>query len=469
MTELSSAPFSEMTEEELLAAARDQSEGARAELFARHWDKCVAIAISLVGPNDAEDLAAEAFSRALAQLQRGKGPEVAFRPYIVATLRHLRIDRARKGSDLLIDDFSGTSLEPALADGAEERADAHLIRRAFNSLPERWRLTLWHTAVEGESLGQLAQRLGSNPNSIAQLNFRAREGLRRAYLAEYVAASSSECEPFAELLPKHARDGLSQAQQKSLELHLQKCAPCRLAVGELRQVNAGLGAVLLPAIAGVALTKESDALAGGASGAAAVQAGHAGLVKGLIVTGVVAAGVAGVLLWPGGSEPSPTATPPTTALSKPTSTPTPARAVPTKAPSPKVSEVPSTATPTPSPAASTPPPEPLTLGKATTEKLTSAAGGWAHVSVPVTAPKADLRLLVTGDNLESYELHSDAEFGHWNCRKAGGPLVCLLPAATPGTRSFAIDVLPKKKGPVNLELQLSSGDVVLEPMRVQVP
>lgn len=53
---------------------------------------------------------------------------------------------------------------------------------------------LWHAVVLGESNDQVTQRMGTNANAIGVLSFRAREGLRQAYLTEHLRdANDPEC------------------------------------------------------------------------------------------------------------------------------------------------------------------------------------------------------------------------------------------------------------------------------------
>ena len=57
-----------------------------------------------------------------------------------------------------------------------------MIARAFASLPERWQAVLWHTEIEGARPADVAPLLGLTANGVAALAYRAREGLRQAYL-----------------------------------------------------------------------------------------------------------------------------------------------------------------------------------------------------------------------------------------------------------------------------------------------
>ena len=74
--------------------------------------------------------------------------------------------------------------------------------QAFASLPERWQLVLWHTEVEGRSAAEVAPILGLAPNAVAALAYRAREGLRQAYLNAHIHAGPPEaCRPTIDRSP----------------------------------------------------------------------------------------------------------------------------------------------------------------------------------------------------------------------------------------------------------------------------
>ena len=64
---------------ELISAVRGGDVDAYGTLFERHVDAARRLARQLVSPGDADDLVSEAFVKVLGVLQRGGGPDVAFR------------------------------------------------------------------------------------------------------------------------------------------------------------------------------------------------------------------------------------------------------------------------------------------------------------------------------------------------------------------------------------------------------
>jgi hypothetical protein len=68
-----------------------------------------------------------------------------------------------------------------------EGEDRSLASRAFARLPERWQEALWHTEIEGLSPADAAPLMGLSPNGMSALAYRARGGLREAYLQVHLA------------------------------------------------------------------------------------------------------------------------------------------------------------------------------------------------------------------------------------------------------------------------------------------
>lgn len=211
---------------------------------------------------DADDLVSEGFSRVLAALQRGRGPEIAFRPYLLSTVRRLAYDRTdREQREAPV---AHELDEPATLDGdpVVDGFERDTAAAAFASLPERWRMVLWHTEVEGQSPAEVAALLGIKPNAVAALAYRAREGLRQAYLSQHQPTPNrvrAECRTTRDRLAAHVRDGLTAAQDAKVREHLESCDDCRAAYLELASVNTSfrglVGVGLLGPVAGAYLAE----------------------------------------------------------------------------------------------------------------------------------------------------------------------------------------------------------------------
>ena len=69
-------------------------------LFERHTDAARRLARQLVPSSDSDDLVSEAFAKVLVVLQRGGGPDLAFRAYLFTAIRRLHVDKVRAASRL---------------------------------------------------------------------------------------------------------------------------------------------------------------------------------------------------------------------------------------------------------------------------------------------------------------------------------------------------------------------------------
>ncbi|MFD3512457.1 sigma-70 family RNA polymerase sigma factor [Streptomyces sp. NPDC058657] len=245
----------------------------------------------------ADDLTAEVFARTLQAVRGGSGPEHAVRAYLLTTVRRVAATWAKTTRrEQLVEDFavfaaqaartSEVSDDDTLDLGADVRAmheaEQTLAMQAFRSLPERWQAVLWHTTVEEESPSTVAPLFGLTANATAVLASRAREGLKQAYLQAHVSTSltaGGDCAQYADRLGAYARGGLRMRAERGLRKHLEECAKCRLAAGELRDVNAGIPALLPVAVIGWVAAgysvKAAGVVAGGAAGAAGAGAAAA--------------------------------------------------------------------------------------------------------------------------------------------------------------------------------------------------
>ena len=307
-------PAMPLTDAELIARTRTGDMTAYDELYRRHLDGAQRVARVVTGSNDeAQDVVSEAFTRVLDRLQRGGGPEGELGPYLNTIVRRLAIDRYRASRrDGLPADPTLFEVMPETDDPIARSTDRDLVRRAFETLPDRWQQVLWHTEIEGRTPATLAPTLGSTPNAVAALAYRAREGLRQAYLAVHLSADiPAECRPYVPKLAAYVRSTLSPREDEWVAAHVEHCPHCRDRRDELMLLVADLRGVLWPAlllpvvlggtkaaaaVTGAAAAGVMGAKAGAAAGAGGAKAGT-GAAAGTESTKVggvgAAAGVAG--------------------------------------------------------------------------------------------------------------------------------------------------------------------------------
>lgn len=238
-------------------------------LYDRHVDAARALARQLARSGaDADDLVATAFTRLLAVLRAGRGPTEAFRAYLLTSLRHLAYDRRRdeRRVDLTDDIGDVVGIDPErtivpFADPAVAGLERTLAARAFATLPERWQAVLWHLEVEGDSPADIAPLFGLTANAVSALAYRAREGLRQAYLQEHLSSGSPGSahrdrrhRETQQRLGAYTRGGLARRDAIRVETHLAECAECRALAAELREVNSGMvRSVVAPLVLGAGL------------------------------------------------------------------------------------------------------------------------------------------------------------------------------------------------------------------------
>ena len=237
---------------ELITAVRSGDADAYGILYARHCDAARRVARQITpSPADVDDVVAETYARVLAAIRRGGGPAAAFRPYLVTAARRVALDHLR-GQRTQVPTDDAELLDPGepFVDLAEASLERSLVARAYSSLPERWSAVLWHTEIEQARPAEVALLLGISPNSVAALRYRAREGLRQAYLQMHLSRVRAECQPAAGKLGAYVRGALSRRDTRQVVGHLSQCGDCTAAHAELVAINETLRGVLAPAILG---------------------------------------------------------------------------------------------------------------------------------------------------------------------------------------------------------------------------
>ncbi|GAA1566843.1 hypothetical protein GCM10009678_57190 [Actinomadura kijaniata] len=365
----------------LIARIRSGDPEALGPLFERHRAAARGLAGHLIGGDAADDAVQNAFERVLDAIRRGGGPRSGFRPYLLTAVRNSVYDMYRNDRRLHTTDRM-EPFDPGLPfdDPALEGMERTMIVQAYRSLPERWQTVLWHTVVEGARPADVAPLLGLTPNGAAALAYRAREGLRQAYLqmhlarertAEHAAPGvaagaavtvDARCRPVLDKLGAYVRDGLARRDARRIEEHLDDCARCQAIHAELVDVNTTLREALGPVVLGTAGVAYLAAAKAGVAGGGifgwfrhlpkrqqqALGAGAAGLA--------IMVGTALAMVPTGGKKPiTPAARPPVAAPPAPKPQPPEPRPPRPRPPEPKPPEQ---KPPKPSPRPNAPRPAP---------------------------------------------------------------------------------------------------------------
>ncbi|MGW7079154.1 sigma-70 family RNA polymerase sigma factor [Streptomyces sp. NPDC054866] len=288
---------------DLITRMRAGDDTAYEELYRRHAEAVRRYARTCCrDAHTADDLTAEVFARMLQAVRGGSGPEHAVRAYLLTTVRRVAAGWTKSAKrEQLVEDFavfaaqasrgSEVSDDDTLDLGADVRAmheaEQSMAMQAFRSLPERWQAVLWHTEVEDESPSDVATLFGLDANGTRVLAKRAREGLKEAYLQAHVSTTltaDEECARYADRLGAYARGSLRTRAERGLRKHLEECAKCRLAAGQIKEVASGIPGVVPIAVIGwfgaAGYAKVAALVGGGAASAAGAGAAGAAAASG---------------------------------------------------------------------------------------------------------------------------------------------------------------------------------------------
>ncbi|MCU1421671.1 MAG: sigma-70 family polymerase sigma factor [Microbacteriaceae bacterium] len=262
------------SDESLVLLARAGDKSAFAELWQRHARSGMRVARQFTSSSEADDLVSEAYVRIYQRVLAGGGPDGAFRPYLYTTIRNLAARWGRANHSITVEDIGEFEDVVEGDDPATVALDRTLTVSAFRSLPERWQSVLWYTEVEGMDPHEVAPILGISANGVAALSYRAREGLRKAWLQAHVsdATASGECRWTIGRLGEYARKGMTARERTRVEEHLATCTKCAIINEEVDEVGSHLAFVLIPLILGGAVGGTFLASLSAPSGAVAAEA-----------------------------------------------------------------------------------------------------------------------------------------------------------------------------------------------------
>jgi RNA polymerase sigma-70 factor (ECF subfamily) len=160
------------------AAQRDPSRFA--DLYERHFERVYAFAFSRVRDRDAaEDVTAEVFHRALANLRTYEWRGAPFSAWLIRIAANAVTDRAKRNAREVVD--SDRMPEPGVdpPDELEAWEDQAQLFRLVQELPGDQRRVIVERFVEERSTRDIAGRLGRTEGAVKQLQFRALQTLRK--------------------------------------------------------------------------------------------------------------------------------------------------------------------------------------------------------------------------------------------------------------------------------------------------
>ena len=213
-----------VSDQDLLAMARDGDRDSAVELWTRHSAYGLAVARGLAAPGENwEALSTKAWALILHPANIEQGVD-GFRPYLYMVIR-------------AVSSFNG------------ETPDTYLTT-AYASLPDQWCEVLWYAHVESMKPAEISILIGVSAAEVPRLLHQARDGLRQewAHLHAEATAPGSVCRQVWE--SSYVRQLTRDQNASWIETHMRTCRTCRTAHSDALSVASHLREQLLPTITG---------------------------------------------------------------------------------------------------------------------------------------------------------------------------------------------------------------------------
>jgi RNA polymerase sigma-70 factor, ECF subfamily len=165
-------------DERLLVEAAQQDPARFAELYELNFERVYAYAVKRVGNRaEAEDLTAEVFHQALANLKRFEWRGIPFVAWLFRIASNLINDRWQRSGREVADEaeIASAPVNPAEIEEVERRAT---LFRLVSTLPEEQRRVVVLRFVEEKSIKEVAREVAKSEGAVKQLQFRALTSLR---------------------------------------------------------------------------------------------------------------------------------------------------------------------------------------------------------------------------------------------------------------------------------------------------
>ncbi|WP_417508116.1 sigma-70 family RNA polymerase sigma factor [Microbacterium sp.] len=280
---------------DLILRTRSGDGEAFGELWRRHYPSGIVVARSVTSSIDPDDLVQESYARIYQAILKGGGPNGSFRAYLFTSIRNTAAAWGRARRETAMDELETVPDPDSTEQAADDALDRGLTAQAFRGLPTRWQEVLWYSEIEQMKPAEIAPLLGMKAGAVSQLAFRAREGLRAAWVQAHLRSTSSdsECHWTIERLGAYARGNVSTRDRARIDAHLDGCARCLIVAGEADEVSSRLALVLLPLVLGIAGASGYAAMlqTGGVPAVAVAAMPSSVVAGGVVVTGATPAGM----------------------------------------------------------------------------------------------------------------------------------------------------------------------------------
>jgi RNA polymerase sigma-70 factor (ECF subfamily) len=165
-------------DERLLIEAAQGDPACFADLYELHFERVYAYAVKrMANRTEAEDLTAEVFHQALANLKRFEWRGIPFAAWLFRIAGNLISDRWQRSGREVSDEpaMEAAQASPAEIEEVERRAT---LFRLVDTLPPEQRRVVVLRFVEEKSIKEVAQEIRKTEGAVKQLQFRALTSLR---------------------------------------------------------------------------------------------------------------------------------------------------------------------------------------------------------------------------------------------------------------------------------------------------
>lgn len=163
-------------DERLLVEAAQKDPRGFGDLYELHFERVYAFIARRVGHREtAEDLTADVFHKALANLRSFEWRGVPFAAWLLRIAANAIADRAKhSGVEVSSDDPPEISMKPRM----EQAEDSARLFQMVDDLAEDQRRVIVMRFAEEKSTREIAQKLRRSEGAVKQLQFRALQNLR---------------------------------------------------------------------------------------------------------------------------------------------------------------------------------------------------------------------------------------------------------------------------------------------------
>ena len=165
-------------DERLLVEAAQHDSARFADLYELNFERVYAYAVKRVASRaEAEDITAEVFHQALANLKRFEWRGIPFAAWLFRIAANLISDRRLRAGREIVDEsqVEAAQVSPSEIEEVERRAT---LFRLVGTLPEEQRRVVVMRFVEQKSIKEVAGEIRKTEGAVKQLQFRALSSLK---------------------------------------------------------------------------------------------------------------------------------------------------------------------------------------------------------------------------------------------------------------------------------------------------